>query len=49
VTSAEFNPIYRFPQPYLVSAELQINGIQVVSAGEQYFRQLIARQVTEDG
>jgi hypothetical protein len=43
VTSAEYNQIYRPLQPYLVSAELQINGIQVVSAGEQYFRQLIAR------
>lgn len=43
VTSAEFDATYRFPQPYLVNAELQINGIQVVQAEEQYFRQIIAR------
>lgn len=43
IISAEFNPIYNPPAPFLVSAELQINGIQIVAAEEQYFRQLISR------
>ena len=43
IISAEYNQTYNPPAPYLVSAELQINGIQIVAAEEEYFRQLIAR------
>ena len=43
IISAEFNATYNPPAPFLVSAELQINGITVISAEEQYFRQLISR------
>jgi hypothetical protein len=43
IISAEYNQTYNPPAPFLVSAELQINGIQIVAAEEEYFRQLIAR------
>jgi hypothetical protein len=43
VTTAEYNLIYNPPSPMLVSAEIQINGIQLVTAEESYFRQLISR------
>ena len=43
IISAEYNAIYNPPAPFLVSAELQINGIQIITAEEEYFRQLISR------
>jgi hypothetical protein len=43
VTSSEYDATYNTPQPYLLSARFQINGIDLVDAEEGYFRQLIAR------
>jgi hypothetical protein len=43
VISAEYNATYNPPEPMLVSAQLQINGIELISAGEEYFRQIISR------
>jgi hypothetical protein len=33
-----------FTQPMLLSAQVQVNGITMINAGEQYFRQHIARK-----
>jgi hypothetical protein len=43
VTEREFDPIYRPREGMLLSAKIQANGITLVEAEEQYFRQLIAR------
>lgn len=43
VTSSEYNATFNPPENMLVSAEIQMNGIQLVSAGEEYFRQIISR------
>jgi hypothetical protein len=43
IISAEFNQVYNPAIPFLVAAEIQINGIQLVTAGEEYFRQIIGR------
>lgn len=43
VVSAEYDPVYRPVAPYLQTAEIQVDGISVIQADEQYFRQLAAR------
>jgi len=43
VTSAELDPTYNPLAPFLVSASLQINGIEIVNKEEEWFRQHIAR------
>lgn len=43
VTSSEYNATFNPPEPMLVAAQIQINGIELISAGEEYFRQLISR------
>jgi hypothetical protein len=43
VISAEYNATFNPPEPMLVSATIQINGIELISAGEEYYRQLISR------
>jgi len=44
VTNAEYDPIYAPAKPFLQSATLQINGIDVIHADELYFRDHIARK-----
>ena len=43
VVSGEYDPIYRPVTPFLQTAEIQVEGISVIRADEQYFRQLAAR------
>lgn len=43
VTSAELNPTFNPQRPFLVSAMIQINGIELISAEEEWFRQHIAK------
>ena len=42
VMSPEYNAIYNPFRPMLVSAAIQFNGVEVVSEGEQWFRQHVA-------
>lgn len=42
VTSYEYNPIYNPTKPLLQSATIQCNGVDIVKAEEQWFRQHIA-------
>jgi hypothetical protein len=43
VISAEYDPIFNPPKPFVVSAILQVNGIELIRAEEEYFRQLLSR------
>lgn len=40
---AEYDPVYRPTEPFLQTAEIQVEGISVIQADEQYFRQMVAR------
>lgn len=42
VIQSEWNSIYNPQQPLLLSAEIQFNGIDLIQAEEQWFRQHIA-------
>jgi len=42
VTSIEYDPVFNPPRPLLHSASIQFNGVEIVKAEEQWFRQHIA-------
>ena len=42
VTSIEYDPLFNPPRPLLHSASIQFNGVEIVKAEEQWFRQHIA-------
>lgn len=42
VIQSEWNPVFNPQQPLLLSAEIQFNGIDLIQAEEQWFRQHIA-------
>jgi hypothetical protein len=43
VLEKDYHPVFNTPQPLLVNATLQVNGITICEAGEEYYRDLIAR------
>lgn len=43
VTEREYDPIFRPRESMLVAAKIQANGLTLVEAEEQYFRQLLGR------
>lgn len=43
VLEKDYDPVYNPPQPLLVSAVLQVNGVTICDAPEDYYRELIAR------
>lgn len=43
VLEKDYDPVFNAPQPLLVNAVLQVNGITICDAPEDYYRELIAR------
>ena len=43
VISGEYDPVFNPPKAFVKSAIIQVNGIELISAEEEYFRQLLAR------
>lgn len=43
VLEKDYNAVFNSPQPLLISAILQVNGITVCDASEEYYREIIAR------
>ena len=44
VTTSEYDPVYNPFRPLLVQAQIQLNGVELVKAEEQWFRQHISKK-----